>query len=618
MCGVLGVVTFKARDGQAQAVERGLAALAHRGPDASRVVTLTSPTAACVLGLARLRIIDLSPEADQPLSNEDGSIWVAYNGEIYNFAQLRADLEHMGHRFRSRSDTEVLVHLYEDVGGDAPAMLSRLRGMFAFAIFDAPRGRVLLARDRLGIKPLYVGDTETGGLAFGSEVRALAASGLVNSRVELAALTGYLAWGVVPAPGTIFAGIRELPPGHFVQWEAGTVRLERWWSATPEPDRDLGDPAEAARVMTVALEDSVARHLVADRPVGVFLSSGLDSGAVTTLAARGAGRIRTLTVTFPDVSSANEGTAAARVAAGVGAEHVEVAFTGADAARLLPDALRAMDQPTWDAFNTWILCRAARKEGMVVCLSGLGGDELFGGYPSFDLVPRLARLRAGLRVLPGPIRRQAALLAALRSPGGRLARALDGAGGLVGAYSAVRGLFSAAEVDVLFSGNGLRRQSSAANGDSGVTPRGLAGVGFLEMTRYLPNQLLRDTDAVSMAHSLEVRVPLLDDVVVQVALAVPEEVRFESRKGLLAHAAVLGSSEPKRPFTLPVDRWMAGPLREIVREGVVSDRLPFADLLASEWRQRVWRSFEAGRTHWSRPWSLAVLRLWPPANGLHW
>ncbi len=618
MCGVLGVVTFKARDGQAQAVERGLAALAHRGPDASRVVPLTSPTAACVLGLARLRIIDLSAEADQPLSNEDGTVWVAYNGEIYNFAELRVDLERAGHRFRSRSDSEVLVHLYEEVGSDPRAMLGRLRGMFAFAIFDALRGRLLLGRDRLGIKPMYVVDRLAGGLAFGSEVRALVASGLIESRVEPKGLAGYLAWGVVPGPETIFAGVRELPPGHFLEWEAAQTRVEPWWSPVSEPDRDLLDPVYAAGVMSVALEDSVARHLVADRPVGVFLSGGLDSGAVTALAARAAGHIRTLTVTFPEVSGADEGPAAARVAARVGAEHMEVAVTGADVAELVPEALRAMDQPTWDAVNTWIVCRAARQENLVVCLSGLGGDEVFGGYPSFDLVPKLAQLRAVLRMLPGPMRREAAHAAARRFPGGRLVRALDGGGGLFGAYSAVRGLFSASEVDSLFSGSGVRVQNATPDGDAGVISRGPAGVGFLEMTHYLPNQLLRDTDAASMAHSLEVRVPLLDDVVVQIALAIPAEVRFQSRKGLLAHAAVLDSSETKRPFTLPFDRWIAGPLRDTVREGVLSDQLPFARTLRGEWRQRVWNAFEAGRVHWSRPWALAMLRLWPAANGFRW
>lgn len=618
MCGIFGLVGTRVGERDSASVRRGLSALAHRGPDATGVRILASPDANCVLGAVRLRIIDLSEEADQPLSNEDHSVWVAFNGEIYNFGELRVDLERAGHRFRSRTDSEILVHLYESTGGDPVALLNQLRGMFAFALFDRLRGRLLIARDRLGIKPLYVAGPGNSMLAFGSELRALAACGVVDARPEETAIREYLSWGVVPGWTTICSGINELPAGHLLLWERGQSRVERWWSPVPKSEPDFADPVDASRVLAAALDDSVARHMSADRPVGTFLSGGLDSGAVAAFASRAPGSLQALTVTFPDVPGTEEGASAERVANALGAAHREVPFTGNDAAQLLPQMLRAMDQPTMNAVNTWICCRAARDEGLVVCLSGLGGDELFGGYPSFELVRRLARARAGLALIPRGFRRQMALQAARRAPGSKFARAVYGRRGFESAYAAVRGLFSAAEIETLLRGRG------DANGDDGVRPQMLGGmwaksaVGFLEMTHYLPFQLLRDTDSVSMAHSIEVRVPLLDDVVVGLALAFPEDVRFAREKRLLARAARLRESPAKRPFALPLGRWMKGPLRPAVREGLLSDELPFAGVLDRGWRKRVWDAFERGQTHWSRPWAMTVLRHWPTANGLPW
>ncbi len=619
MCGIVGLATSGASEDASTGVRGGLTALAHRGPDACGIQSVTAGSVTCILGATRLRIIDLSIEADQPLANEDGTVRVVYNGELYNFRELQVDLERSGHRFRTRTDTEVLVHLYEEASGDIPAFLGRLRGMFAFAIFDVPRGRLLLARDRLGIKPLYVASLQGGGLAFASEARALAASGQSDPCLNPAAVTGYLRWGIVPGPDTIFSGIRELPPGSFLRWESNVTKVERWWSPVPEPDHDFADATDAARVLSAALQDSVARHLVAERPVGVFLSSGLDSGAVAKLAAQSTDRIRTLTVTFPDVPGVDEGVAAAAAARALGADHREVPFTAAQVAQLLPEILRAMDQPTWDAVNTWIVCRAAREEGLVVCLSGLGGDELFGGYPSFQFVPKLARARAVLRVFPPTLRRGWALVASRASPGGRVARALSGPRGLEGAYAAVRGLFAEPEIARVVNPAepaGPNGRVLAPTLTDGL--HGLPGVGFLEMTHYLPNQLLRDTDAVSMAHSLEVRVPLLDDVVTRVTLALPEKVRFGSLKGLLARATGLRPPLTKHPFALPMARWLNGALRESVREGLLSDELPLGRMLDRRWRRRVWNAFVAGRVHWSRPWAVAVLRLWPAANGIRW
>jgi asparagine synthase (glutamine-hydrolysing) len=569
------------------------------------VRTFHGEGASCVLGHLRLRIIDLSPLADQPMPNEDGTIWVAYNGEIYNFRELRAELENAGHQLRSHTDTDVLVHLYEETGGDAARMLTRLRGMFVFALFDAKRGRLLLARDRMGIKPMYWTES-AGGVAFASEVRALAKAGFATGEPDPKAVASYMSWGVVPGPNTILAGVHELPPGSFLDWNRGGIRVQRWWSPEVKPDELLAQ--DAVRLVRGALSDSISRHLIADRPLGAFLSGGIDSGAVVTMAAK-AGVVRALTVTFPDAQ--DEGDAASELAKKVGAQHDRVPITGAEVAAAMPDILAAMDQPTSDGVNTWIVCRATKQAGLVVALSGLGGDELFGGYPSARLVPRLARVTDLLAPIPAGWRTRAGRMAEDRMPGSKLGRALASAGGYAGAYQAVRSLLPAPDA----SPNGMGQHLNLALGAS-VHPQDR--VMLLEMAHYLPNQLLRDTDQMSMSHSLEIRVPLLDDSMVNVALALPAEVRTRPGKGLLAQAANIERPNAKRPFALPFEQWMRGPLRDTVREGLLSSELPFGDIVPVEFRQRLWDAFEVGRTHWSRPWAVAVLRLWPAANDFSW
>jgi asparagine synthase (glutamine-hydrolysing) len=539
------------------------------------------------------------------MPNEDRTVWVAYNGEIYNFRELRAELENAGHQLRSHTDTDVLVHLYEETDGDIRRMLARLRGMFAFALFDAKRGRLLLARDRMGIKPMYWAEAH-GGVAFASEVRALAKAHFLSGEPEAKAVAAYLSWGVVPGPRTILAGGHELPPGCFLEWGKGSMRVERWWKPEVQPEPLLAE--DSVRLVRGALSDSISRHLIADRPLGAFLSGGIDSGAVVTLAAR-SGAVRALTVTFPDAN--DEGEAAHELAIQVGAQHDRVPVTGTDVAAAIPEILRSMDQPTSDGVNTWIVCRATKQAGLVVALSGLGGDELFGGYPSSRLVPRLATLMRLLSPFPAALKARAATAVDERVPGSRLARALASPGGYAGAYQAVRTLLP--QPRLAPNGIGLH-----LNGALGNTVHAQDRVMLLEMAHYLPNQLLRDTDQMSMAHSLEIRVPLLDDSMVNVALTLPASVRTRPGKAVLSEAANIKKPNAKRPFALPFDAWMRGPLRDTVREGLLSSELPFNDVVSREFRERLWHSFESGRTHWSRPWAVAVLRLWPAANSFSW
>ncbi len=321
------------------------------------------------------------------------------------------------------------------------------------------------------------------------------------------------------------------------------------------------------------------------------------------------GAVRALTVTFPDAN--DEGDAAHQLATQVGAQHDRVAVTGVEVAAAMPEILGAMDQPTSDGVNTWIVCRATKQAGLVVALSGLGGDELFGGYPSSRLVPRLALITSLLALVPLKLKARAASLVENRTPGSRLARALASTGGYAGAYQAVRSLLPQTNM----SANGMGHQLRVALGTS---VNSQDRVMLLEMAHYLPNQLLRDTDQMSMSHSLEIRVPILDDSMVKVALALPATVRSQPGKALLAQAANVEWPNVKRPFALPFEQWIRGPLRDTVMEGLLSNELPFGELVPVEFRKRLWHSFEAGRTHWSRPWAVAVLRLWPSANGFSW
>jgi asparagine synthase (glutamine-hydrolysing) len=356
---------------------------------------------------------------------------------------------------------------------------------------------------------------------------------------------------------------------------------------------------------------------MADREVGLFLSGGVDSRALA--AASEGGGLRSFTVTFSE-SARDEGALAREQALRFGLRHDEVPVSGSELAAEIDGVARAMDQPTSDGVNSWIVSRAASQAGLVVALSGLGGDELFGGYPTFATVPRVAKSLGALAVVPRRARRGISASAALRYPGGRLSRLMASANGMGAAYRAVRSLFSPQDLDRLGASQWLGAGDVDILFTPAEPPHGDVAdrIAFLEMTGYMRNQLLRDTDQMSMAHSVEVRVPLLDDRVVDTALAIPARIRNKPRKELLQRAAGITTTDPKRGFTLPFDRWMRGPLHDWTQEAVVSDRLPFDWLFERSGRERLWSAFEDGRVHWSRPWAIAILRAWADANELRW
>ncbi len=598
MCGIAGGIG-PARKQSARELSAVVAALRHRGPDATGFRSVGD----CALGHTRLRIIDLSPLGDQPMANEDESVWAVFNGEIYNFGELRRQLEAAGHRFRSNTDTEVLVHLYEEHG---PAMVSRLRGMFAFAVWDDRRRRLLLCRDRLGIKPLYF-RVDGDRLSFASEVQALARDGDV---VDPLAVAGYLRLGWVPGPGTITADVHELLPAHQLVWEDGRAETTRYWSlptATPAAE------APSTEELSHALHKAMGSHLVADVPVGLFLSSGVDSVALARLSADVAPGLRTYTVGFG--TDDDESQEAAAIARRLGLEHTVVEVGGAEAMASVDAFVRSMDQPTVDGLNTWIISRAVRDAGAVVALSGLGGDELFGGYSTFWHVPRLHR--AGMRVgtlAAVPSAAAHVLGWSSRTVAWRGRRAVEavGRGGWADAYSAVRGLFSVAELVRLWPPARDLVDTPFVHTGDGPGLGGAARVGRLEMGNYLPFQLLRDTDCMSMAHALEVRVPLLDDAVVELA------ARGQACGQPWTKSRLLGAVDPKlaalvdrpkRTFTLPIDDWMRGSLRGTAEDALVGlgeAGLGFDRRALTE----VWHGYLGGRVNWRPVWALTMLGRW--------
>lgn len=545
MCGIAGWFGQRVADDGAALT----AALRHRGPDGEGV--WLDPGGSAGLVHTRLAILDLSEAGAQPM--ESAGSRIVLNGEIYNFRALRAELAATGEVFHSDSDTEVLLRLMVREG---KAALPRLAGMFAFAWYDQQSGRALLARDAFGVKPLYYVEGQ-GGLAFASEVRALR-SMAPAAESGPAAVRDTLLWGSVPEPATLAGEIRELPAGAVLEWDGATCRVERWYelrfSRPPAP----ADPVVVTRA---ALIESVARHLVSDVPVGVFLSGGIDSTVVLALARKKLGsgaNLRTFSIGFEDPAY-DESSIARRTADHFGASHSQWHMTAAQGRAEIAGYLDAMDQPTVDGFNTWCVSKLARREGMKVVLSGLGGDELFAGYDSFRQVPWFLRLH---RVL-GPLRSATATLL-LRMPAAsrwqRLGAFLRGPRTPLAAYHVQRGIFLEAEA------RRLARQLTGV--DPGAVDWALEGlpqepadaVSLLELTRYMRNQLLRDSDVFSMAHGLELRVPLVDSRLFDAVASIPAAVRLQEGKQLLLEAVpevpAWVRDQPKRGFRFPFEDWM--------------------------------------------------------------
>ena len=606
MCGFTGIVGPAAD--RTATLARMTAAIHHRGPDDHG----TFEDAGCALGHRRLSIIDLSAAGRQPMTNEDGTVQLAFNGEIYNFQELRHDLVARGHTFRSRTDTEVLVHLYEERGD---AMVEALRGMFAFALWDAPRRRLLLARDHFGQKPLFyaeVGET----LLFASEIKALLAAG-VPARPDPAALDLLLRIQAVPSPSTCFADIRRLPPAHVAVREGdGPLRLRRYWSLADAPRRRIGlDEAvdEAAALCRAA----VAEQLVADVPVGVFFSGGIDSSIVLAASAVDGRRPQSFTLGY-DEAAYSEVDAARRAAEGQPTDHHVVVMRAADAAR--PERLIEMfDEPFPDvaALPLAHLARHARAH-VKVALTGDGGDELFGGYEHHLVGYWLARLAPldRLRAVAADL-----LLRAARRAGPRVDRARRVLGPLSApswraAVTAMRTAVPDGLRAELYTADFLRAVDGAAAapylfGDGGDL---FAASG----DRFLADRLLMKTDLATMAASLESRSPLLDLRLAELAAGLSPDLKIGGRQTKQVLRRVLARTAPpavwqraKHGFTMPLDRWLGAELRDLVGDTVLAPGARVAAYQRPETLARMYREHCAGTANWRRIlWTALLLELW--------
>jgi asparagine synthase (glutamine-hydrolysing) len=632
MCGICGIIGMENAAESERAIRRMTAAMVHRGPDEDGFLIAPRAAPRVALAMRRLSIIDL-PGGTQPIFNEANDVAVFQNGEIYNFRALRAELESLGHIFRTKSDTEVIVHGYEQWGD---ACVEHLRGMFAFALLDmrGEKAYLLLARDRLGIKPLYY-SVRNGALIFASEVRALLASGCIPRALSVGALDSYLLFGSVCEPMTLVDGVFSLPPGHRLSVSAGgeVKRVEpvAYWSfgdaAIRRPEETPATLESEAAKLRPILTEAVADHLIADVPLGIFLSSGLDSTAIVALASAAQSGLHTFTVIFSE-QEFSEAEPARATAKYFGTHHEELLLDGAEMLAHLDDAVNALDQPSMDGINTYFVSWAVRRAGLKVALSGLGGDEIFGGYSTFASGPQAVRVAALGKKLPRGVRRITAS-AVGRAGGGRgdagrkVAALWSNSDALPHPYYFTRTLYTPDHVAALrgidaLSGNDLpwrnwmketAREASALDSFNAIS--------CLEARSYMVNTLLRDTDSVSMAHSLEVRVPLLDHLLVEFVSQLPAEVKLkrgvnkallvEALKGLLPEEAV---KQRKRTFTFPWERWLRGSLALKVSAGINDMAPALAAHLDSDAVRAVWLAFEASKTNWSRPWSLYVLNQW--------
>ena len=608
MCGIAGFVrSGGARQGDDALLGAMCDAIAHRGPDDEGRQIIGG----AALGMRRLSIIDVAG-GHQPIANETGDVTVVYNGEIYNYQELRARLLKAGHRLSTRSDTETLVHLYED---DGDRLVDSLRGMFGFAIWDTRRQRLLLGRDRLGIKPLYYWE-RPDGVAFASELRSCLADPAFRPQLSEEAIALYLSFGYVPDPHCIFTGVRKLPPGHVLSWhrEDG-ISLRRYWSPL-RPETSI-DATEATRELRRLLEDAVRCHLESEVPLGAFLSGGIDSSTVVALMARAMDRkVQTFSIGFEEPEY-NEAPHAARVAAALGTDHTEL-IVRPDADQLVEDVIEGFDEPFADssALPTLLVSHLAR-ERVTVALSGDGGDELFGGYTRYAEVSRMSALP------PRPLRRLLRGLALMRPPGARgRAWMLARASGSRGRYASTVAWPLSVEEGGIAGSSVARYRTSLENvldpwferfGSRDFATQMM----LVDLETYLPGDILTKVDRMSMAVSLEARVPILDHHVVEFAMGLPSRLKIQGDIGkrVLREAIsglVPGSvlSKPKQGFAVPLSEWFRGPLRYRI-EGLTTSDNAIAEWVDAGAIQRIADEHLSGRReHPDMIWRLMVLNGW--------
>jgi len=630
MCGIAGIFdnnTKRSPESLTKGLQMMLNAIKHRGPDDRGGKKIGTKNGINIyLGHQRLSIIDPSQGGHQPMSNNDSTIWISTNSEIYNYRELKDELEHE-YKFRTKSDTEVLLRSYEVWGIDC---LKKIRGMFAFAIWDDTNNKLVLARDRIGIKPLYY-FSKNNIFLFSSELRAILASKIDKPGINPTGIFQYLSYGRVGSIDSILDSIMELPPGHFLVVDKHGIKIQKYWDPFNENKIEQSKTKIVQRIGN-CLDEIARQHLISDAPIGAFLSGGIDSSAVVSmLTANTPTPIRTISVTFQD-KDYDESKYSSLLANHLGTNHNELLLSERDLIENLSPALASMDQPTVDGINTYMVSRAAKNMGLKVALSGLGGDELFAGYNSFSLVPRLNKIKKILNSLPTGLRKQLSNLASRLIPpsdkSAKLNHLIKGQYNGAHVYFLYRSLFCEQELGRLFSDplilkkeitKNFSRTQELIDSHSGLSPVDL--VSYLEMTQYMSTTLLRDADMMSMAHGLEIRVPLLDHKLVELMFSIPSNMKIKQGipKPLLVNSLTRKLPEfvvrrKKMGFTLPFEVWMRGEMRPEIESVLLSRSEKLPDFISQDGVQKIWSNFLDKRCSWSRPWSLYVLKKWIDKN----
>lgn len=625
MCGIAGFSVTDSNQNYHDVVNSMVHALKHRGPDSQN----SWNDEKVYLGHARLSIIDLSESSNQPLHSSDNRYVIVYNGELYNYQELKLELQRVSfgskdqaYFFKTNSDTEVIIAAYQRWGEEC---LNKFNGMYAFALYDKVEKSLFIARDRMGIKPLYY-SFANGKLVFASEIRSLLASGFVKRKLNREVINEYFLYQTVHAPNTIIDGVKMLMPGTFMTLKNDELKFYRYWNAQDyaRVNNDLDYKATCNKTQDLLFQ-SVERRLVADVPFGAFLSGGIDSSAVVGIMSKLCARkVETFNVSF-DESEFSEAVYARRIAELFNTQHHEIKLKPSDFLNELPQALKATDHPSGDGPNTYVVSKATKNAGVTMSLSGLGGDELFAGYDVFKRMVDVDR-KSYFNLFPSWMRGVPASVLKAKSKsvaGDKMHEALtQDKFNIASVYPLTRKSFSKTQEKALLGKNASPLQNIIKELNKPINGKLLSHVSLLEMQTYMQNVLLRDTDQMSMAVALEVRVPFLDYKLVEFILSVKDEYKYpstpkklliDSLKGLLPDDII---NRPKMGFTLPWATWMRNDLKSFCEANILS--LSKRDFVNEKALLNLWKSFlnNDKRVTWSRIWHLVVLENWLTENNI--
>lgn len=617
MCGIAGIYSFSSVAGEVRGkVEDMIRVQHHRGPD-DNGVSVVSEEPSVVLGQARLSIIDLSMEARQPMTDRTTGNVIVFNGEIYNFQEIKKELANKGYRFSSRSDTEVILYAYAEWG---EACVTMLRGIFAFAIWDNRKKCLFIARDQMGVKPFYCHQSAKGCISFASEVRALLASG-VPRKISREGLASFMNYGSVQEPFTLVRNVYSLPPASYAVVKDGKMEIVRYWDPfAMKQDNSIHTKEEVNEVMTGLLRESVSMQMVSDVPLGAFLSGGIDSSAIVALMRQSIpdADLRTFAIVF-DQKDYDERKYSRLAAERNHTQHTELELDGAMVKQYLKQALSSFDQPSMDGLNTWFVSRLVRESGITVALSGVGGDELFVGYNDFNKPLLFEKWKQWFSLIPDFAGRWGECLAGKEA----LRKMADLISFPYQPYFVSRRVFTERQISRL-----LDKKYSSPLQDWFLRSYGglceqpftdaFNRISYFESRSYMLSTLLRDTDQMSMAHSLEVRVPLIDHRIAEYIWQLPAEWKVNPGvpKSLLVESAGKGLPEEcvfrkKQGFVFPFDKYFKEELGDELRNFFHTSTCPLFD---SNGLRALWVDYEKGKISWSRIWMLFVLQYWLEEN----